>query len=397
MRGGDLLAEEDRALTVQARGALEGLAHEEPAPGDHAAEDAQARRLLARLAGSGLLGHLIPPEHRANRKGTLSVRALCVLREELARIEGTADVVFVMQGLGSCGIALAGSASLQARWLPAVARGEAIAAIAMTEPEAGSDLGAMTTRARREGDHYVLDGAKTYISNAGLADFYTVFARTSDEPRGLSAFVVEAKQPGLRVTARLTIIAPHPIGSLAFDGCRVPASQRLGEEGDGFALAMRVLERFRPTVGAAANGMALRALEESIARAKERRQFGRSIAEFQAIRFKLADMALRLEASRLMVLRAAALVDAAELHAGGGQAPDPARGRASAMAKLFATEAAQETIDDAVQIHGALGVTRGCIIERLYREVRALRIYEGTSEIQRAVIARSILAEQPGG
>ncbi len=386
-----LLSEEDRALTLRARQALAGFEAEEPAPGDCAAEDALSRTLLARLVGAGLLEHLIPPEHRSRPGGTLSVRTLCVLREELARASGTADVVFVMQGLGSCAVALAGSEPMKARWLPAVSRGEAIAAIALTEPEAGSDLSAITTRARRVGADYVLDGTKTYISNAGLADVYTVFARTSDEPRGLSAFVVEAKQPGLNVTSRLTISAPHPIGTLAFDGCRVPATQRLGEEGEGFALAMRVLERFRPTVGAAANGMALRALEESIARAKKRRQFGKSIAEFQAIRFKLADMALRLEASRLMVLRAAALVDA-----GAGTGPDPARGRASAMAKLFATEAAQETIDDAVQIHGALGVTRGNVVERLYREVRALRIYEGTSEIQRAVIARSILAEQPG-
>ena len=386
-----LLNESERALTQQARAALDGLAHAEPAPGDCAAEDALSRTLLARLSGAGLLEHLIPPEQRSRPGGTLSVRTLCVLREELARASGAADVAFVMQGLGSCAIALGGSEPMKERWLRAVGSGEAIAAIAMTEPGAGSDLSAIATRARRDGGDYVLEGEKTYISNAGLADIYTVFARTSDEPRGLSAFLVEATRPGLTVTSRLTISAPHPIGSLSFAGCRVPASQRLGEEGEGLSLALRVLERFRPTVGAAANGMALRALEMSIARAKQRRQFGRAIAEFQAIQFKLADMALRLEAARLMVLRAATLVD-------GGQAsaPDAIRGRASAMAKLFATEAAQETIDEAVQIHGALGVTRGSVIERLYREVRALRIYEGTSEIQRAVIARSILAESPG-
>jgi alkylation response protein AidB-like acyl-CoA dehydrogenase len=386
-----LLTQSERALTQEARAALDGVEHAEPAPGDHAAEDALSRALLARLAGAGLLEHLIPPEHRSRPGGTLSVRTVCVLREELARASGAADAAFVMQGLGSCALALAGSGPLKERWLRAVGRGEAIAAIAMTEPSAGSDLSAIATRARRDGGDYDHDGEKTYISNAGLADVYTDIARTSDDPRGVSAFLVEATRPGLTVTSRLTISAPHPIGSLSFAGCRIPASQRLGEEGDGLPLALRVLERFRPTVGAAANGMALRALEESIARAKQRRQFGRAIAEFQAIQFKLADMAVRLEAARLMVLRAASLVDDSTT-----AVSDAVRGRASAMAKLFATEAAQETIDEAVQIHGALGVTRGSIVERLYREVRALRIYEGTSEIQRAVIARGILAESPG-
>jgi acyl-CoA dehydrogenase len=293
--------------------------------------------------------------------------------------------MFAMQGLGSCAIALAGSGEAKARYLPGIARGGIIAAFALTEPEAGSDVAAIATRATRDGGHYVLDGEKTFITNAGLADCYTLFARTGDAAsgrRGLTAFAIEAGSPGLRLKERLGVSAPHPIGSLELCGCRVSADNRLGAEGEGHDLALRVLDRFRPTVGAAAAGLAGRALEESIARARSRRQFGSALAAFQAIRFKLADMALWLDASRLMVMRAATLLDE-----GRGSR------RASAMAKLYATEAAQRIVDEAVQIHGGLGVTRGQTVERLYREVRALRVYEGTSEIQRTIIAHSLLKE----
>ncbi len=387
----DLLSPAECALAQRAREAFAGEDHEaEPLPGDCAAEDAAARGAIDRLARAGLLDETVPPVYRAAKGGNLSVRALCVLREEVAARSGLADAMLVMQGLGSCAIALAGDEALRARWLPAVARGEAIAAIAITEPEAGSDPGAIATRAVRDGDAWVLDGEKTWISNAGLADIYTVFARTSGSGReGLTAFAVPAGTPGLECAGRIAVIAPHPIGTIRFTGCRVPGTQRLGAEGEGFALAMRVLERFRPTVGAAANGFARRALEEARARALSRRQFGRAIAQFQGIRFMMADMATRLEAARLLVLRAASWIDAAPP----GAPPDPARGRAASMAKLYATEAAQRTVDEAVQIHGAIGVMRGAIVERLYRECRALRIYEGTSEIQRGIIARSLLAE----
>lgn len=366
----------------------------EPPASDFAAEDAAARDALAALAGKGLLAHALP-----GPDGRLRVRSICVAREELARLSGLADAMFVMQGLGACLPALAGSAEVRARFLPGVARGEIVAAFAITEPDAGSDVGAIATRARREGDVYVLDGVKSYISNAGLAGLYTIFARTSAEPgrRGtISAFAVDGASPGLRVRERLPVCAPHPIGVIELSGCRVPASQRLGEEGAGHDLALGVLERFRPTVGAAAVGLARRALEESIGRARARRQFGRAIAEFQAIRFKLADMAVWLDAARLLVMRAASLLD--DPASGGpsrGVAPAAVR-RASSMAKLYATEAAQRIVDEAVQIHGAPGVTRGHVVERLYREVRALRIYEGTSEIQRSIIARSILTEEEG-
>jgi len=383
MTSNDLLTDPERALAETARmaaaRALEA-AGPEPAPGDTAAEDSAARSVLSALAGAGLLTQVAPPD------GSLpSVRAVCAIREELARASGLADVMFVMQGLGACALSLAGGAECRSRYLPGVARGDMIAAFALTEPSAGSDVAALATRAVRDADHYVLDGAKTFISNAGLAGFYTVFARTGEPGsgrHGLTAFVVSAGTPGLRVVERLTVSAPHPIGTLELSGCRVPAADRLGEEGSGHALALKVLDRFRPTVGAAAAGFARRALEESLERARSRRQFGRTLAEFQAIRFKLADMATWLSAARLLVMRAATLVDEGR----------DAR-RASAMAKLYATEAAQRIVDEAVQIHGGLGVTRGQVVERLYREVRALRIYEGTSEIQRSIIAHSLLKE----
>ncbi|HKY32897.1 MAG TPA: acyl-CoA dehydrogenase family protein [Candidatus Polarisedimenticolia bacterium] len=364
----------------------------EPQAGDCAAEDAAARAALSLLARSGLLGLVVPGTDGSRH---LRVAAVCAAREELAYASGLLDVQFVMQGLGSLALWMAGSAGLRGRWLPALARGEAVAAFALTEPEAGSDAAALGTRAVRDGGGYVLDGAKCFISNAGLADVYTVFARTGEEGsgrKGITAFLVEAAAPGFSVASRQALTAPHPIGILSLRGCRVPASARLGEEGAGYALAMGVLDRFRPTVGASAAGLARRALDESLAHCRRRRQFGAPLADLQAVRFKLADMALWLDASRLLVQRAASLLDEAGAAPPAAEAPPAAR-RAAAMAKLYATEAAQRIVDEAVQLHGGLGVTRGSVVERLYREVRALRIYEGTSEIQRLVIARSLLKE----
>ncbi|HZI93023.1 MAG TPA: acyl-CoA dehydrogenase [Patescibacteria group bacterium] len=354
----------------------------ETRPGDTEAEDAAARRALGAVAE--LLPQVVP-----DATGRVSARNLCIIREELAYASGLSDTMFVMQGLGSSMIAAAGSGALQTRYLPAVARGEIVAAIALTEPDAGSDLAGIVTQAALAGDHYRIDGVKTFISNAGIADFYTLLARTGGKDsgrRGISAFVVDARTPGLRVKERLSLSAPHPIGTLELSDCVVPVDHRLGAEGDGYDLALRTLDRFRPTVGAAALGLARRALDESVGRARSRKQFGRRLAEFQAIRFKIADMAMWLEAGRLLVMRAASLID---------DGPDDGKGsrRASAMAKLYATEAAQRIVDEAVQIHGGLGVTRGQVVERLYREVRALRIYEGTSEIQRSIIAHSLLKE----
>jgi acyl-CoA dehydrogenase len=291
--------------------------------------------------------------------------------------------VFAVQGLGSYPIVLAGSDRLNREYVAEAARGTAVAAFALTEPEAGSDPAGIQTEARRDGDDYVISGTKTYISNAGLASFYVVFARTGPGAgsKGLSALVVDAAASGFQVERQIDLLAPHPIGQLRFDECRVPADRRLGAEGDGLKIALSTLDLFRSSVGAAACGISARALQEAVTYASRRRQFGSALSEFQATRIALADMATELDAARLLVYRAAWTKD-------GGAARVT---RESSMAKLFATEAAQRIVDRAVQIHGGLGVTRGAVVERLYREVRALRIYEGTSEIQRLVIAEQVL------
>ncbi len=385
-----LLSAAEAGLARRALEAARRCEEAEPPPGDHEAEDAAARGALRAVSEAGLTQRLVPPEFRpGNDEEPVRARDICVIREEIAYVSGLADVMFVMQGLGSAAITLFGSGSIRKRYLPGVGAGSLIAGFALTEPEAGSDIASMATRAVREGGDYRITGVKTYISNAGLAGLYTLFARTGPEgsgKEGLSAFAVEADSPGLEVTRRLTVSVPHPIGTIELSGCRVPAGNRLGEEGEGYGMALKVLERFRPTVGAAACGFARRALDESLARARDRSQFGRPLSDHQAIRFKLADMAMSLDAARLLVMRAATLLDASP-----AGAEDPASRRASAMAKLFATEAAWRIVDEAVQIHGGLGVTRGQVVERLHREVRALRIYEGTSEIQRLVIAASLL------
>ena len=344
--------------------------------------DAPGRDAIRVCAELGLCGLLVPREHGGDG---FDLRAVCVAREAMAALSALADSVFAVQGLASHPIALSGNDAVASTLLPSVARGEAIGAFALTEPDAGSDAGALSTRARREGGHYVLDGLKAFISNATIASYFVVFARTAEGPkRAISAFAVEAGTPGLAIARRQTVAAPHPIAEVHFSNCRVPASARLGAEGDGMRLALATLDFFRTSVGAAACGMAARALTESVARARSRRQFGSRLADFQLTQAALADMATELDAARLLVYRAAWLKDRGQ----------PRVTRESAMAKLFATEAAQRIVDRAVQIHGGIGVERGSVVERLYREVRAPRIYEGTSEIQRLVIARHMIGDE---
>lgn len=317
--------------------------------------------------------------------GLLDARSLCVCREVLARHAGLADFAFAMQGLGSGPISLFGSETQKERWLPDVACGRKVAAFALSECEAGSDVSALATRAVVDGNGWRLQGSKMWISNAGMADFYVVFARTGEGPgvKGLSAFVVEAGTPGFAVPETIDLMAPHPIGSLAFDGAWVPAGNLLGAPGEGFRIAMATLDVFRPTVGAAALGFARRALDEALAHATTRKLFGQPLAELQMTRGRLADMALDVDAAALLVYRAAWAKDTCGARIS----------REAAMAKLFATEAAQRVIDATVQIFGGLGVTRGHIAERLYREIRALRIYEGASEVQKVIIAARLLDE----
>jgi len=313
----------------------------------------------------------------------LDVRSICICRESFAQHSGLAEFVFAMQGLGSGPISLFGSDSLRTEYLPRVTAGKAIAAFAISEREAGSDLGAIATTARADGASFVLDGEKMWISNAGVADFYVVFARTGEGSKGLSAFVVDAGTKGLTVSERVGVSAPHPLGTLRFDGCRVPASKQVGETGKGMAIALGTLDVFRATVGAAALGLARRALAEATAHARSRRAFGTTLSEFQLVRAKLADMATAIDAAALLVYRAAWVKDTQKRRVT----------REAAMAKAFATESAQHVIDDAVQILGALGVVAGSTVETLYREIRPLRIYEGATDIQRLVIARSLLEE----
>ncbi len=356
--------------------------------------DAICRRLVREMGEAGWLRYAVPAAFAGTGAGEadqLDVRSICVLREVFAHHAGLADFAFVMQGLGSGSIALAGSDALRRKYLPRVAEGRAIAAFALSEPEAGSDVAALATRARREGDRWVLDGVKTWISNGGLADFYVVFARTSGEggaagTRGISAFVVDADSPGLSASERIDIIAPHPMATLRFSGCPVPAENLLGEPGGGFKLAMRNLDVFRTSVAAAALGFARRALGEALARAVERRMFGQTLADFQMTQARLAEMATAVDAAALLTYRAAWTRDVARQRVT----------REAAMAKLQATESAQQVVDAAVQLCGGLGVVSGHPVERLYREVRALRIYEGASEVQKLIIARELLKEARG-
>lgn len=343
--------------------------------------DGGTRDYVSVLAGAGLLRYAV-----ASHDKRFDVRSLCLIREALAYSSALADLAFVMQGLGTYAISQAAPEHVRDFWVLRAAEGKAIAAFALTEPEAGSDVSAIRTTAQRDGDTWVIDGSKRFISNAGVADFYTVFARTGTQTGGraeLSAFVVSARMPGFTVVERTEMISPHPIGEIAFNGCRVPAEDMVGPEGDGFVLAMRTLDTFRASVGAAACGMARRSLDESLRYAVNRKQFGRLLAEHQLIQEKLADMITELDAARLLVYRAAYLKDIRT-----GRAS-----REASEAKLYATEAAGRIIDQAVQIHGGAGLVRGSVVERLYRDVRALRIYEGTSEIQKLIIAGQLLKE----
>jgi acyl-CoA dehydrogenase len=344
--------------------------------------DGTCRTLVRLLGEAGWLKACVPAAY-GGLTDRLDVRTLCLAREILARHSGLADFAFAMQGLGSGAISLYGTPELKAAYLPKTAEGRRIGAFALSEPEGGSDVAALRLTARRDGDHFVLDGRKSWISNAGIADHYVVFARTGEAPgaKGLSAFVVEAQTPGLRVAERIEVIAPHPLGTLAFDRCRVPASHLLGKPGDGFKIALATLDIFRSTVGAAALGFARRALDEAVARVESREAFGQKLAAFQATQMRVADMATEIDAAALLVYRAAWTRDCVAERVT----------REAAMAKLYATEAAQRVVDSAVQLWGGLGVTRGVAVERLYREVRSLRIYEGTSEIQKLVIASQVL------
>lgn len=344
--------------------------------------DGTCREIVRRLGAGGWLRHAVPSPWGGLRE-RLDVRSLCLVRETLARHCGLADFCFALQGLGSGPISLFGSEEQRRAWLPRVASGQAIPAFALSEADAGSDVAAMQTSARRDGGGWVIDGEKTWISNAGLADVYVVFCRLPEAgDKAFGAFVVEADNPGLTVPARIDVIAPHPLGTVAFRECRVPAGALLGEPGKGLRVALATLDVFRSTVGAAALGLARRALDESVRHTTGRRAFGQRLADFQMTQATLADMALDVDASALLVYRAAWTRDA------GAERVT----REAAMAKLFSTEAAQRVIDRAVQLFGGRGVVSGAPVERLYREVRALRIYEGTSEIQRLVIAGQLLA-----
>ncbi len=348
-------------------------------PVDHGDVDAACRDLVARLGRDGWLMHTAPdPQIPAPP----DVRTLCLMRETLARHDGLADFAFAMQGLGAGPISFFGSDEQRA-WLKRTRAGEAIAAFALTEPKSGSDVANIAMTARLDGNHYVLDGEKTWISNGGIADVYVVFARTGEAPgaKGLSAFIVPGDMAGLSVAERLDVVAPHPLARLKFAAVRVPATAMIGAPGEGFKIAMATLDVFRSTVGAAALGFARRALEETIARANTRRLFGGPLADLQMVQGHIADMAVDVDAAALLIYRAAWTKDSGA----------PRVTREASMAKLFATDRAQQVIDKAVQIHGGDGVRHGHIVERLYREIRALRIYEGASEVQKVVIARQTL------
>jgi acyl-CoA dehydrogenase len=345
--------------------------------------DGSCRSLVGALGRAGWLRATVPQAY-GGLHGFLDVRALCLAREILAYHDGLADFAFAMQGLGTGAITLAGSEALKARYLPPAARGEAIAAFALSEAQAGSDVAAIMTEAAADGpDHVRLTGEKSWISNGGIADHYVVFARSGEGPgaKGLSAFVLDASTEGLSIAERIDVMAPHPLATLRLEECRVPLSQRIGAGGDGFRIAMATLDLFRATVGAAALGFARRALDEALAHARTRRLFGGPLSDLQLTQAALAEMATAIDASALLVYRAAWVKDCGAARVT----------REAAMAKMHASEAAQGVIDRAVQIFGGLGVTRGVKVEELYREIRALRIYEGATEVQKIIIARELL------
>ena len=344
-------------------------------PHDHGPDvDAECKSLVRALGEGGWLGHAVGD--------TIDTRAICLIRETLARHSGLADFAFAMQGLGSGAISLAGTPEQRERYLQRVMRGEAISAFALSEPDAGSDVAAMQCSARVEGDHVVLNGEKTWISNGGIADFYVVFARSGEAPgaRGISAFIVDAGTPGFEIAERINVIAPHPLARLRFTNCRIPLAQRVGAAGEGFKVAMRTLDVFRTSVAAAALGFARCALDAAMERATTRKMFNQTLADFQLTQAKLAQMATTIDSAALLTYRAAWQRDLGRNVT-----------REAAMAKMAATEGAQQVIDAAVQMFGGLGVVSEQTVERLYREIRALRIYEGATEVQQLIIAREML------
>jgi alkylation response protein AidB-like acyl-CoA dehydrogenase len=367
-----------RALAIE----LDAWAHEHLS-GAHATDiDAECRALVRSLGEAGWLAHAIGGTAYGGATERIDTRAVCLIRETLARHSALADFAFAMQGLGSGAITLFGTDAQKARYLAPVARGAAIAAFALSEPSAGSDVAALACAARADGDGYVLDGEKTWVSNGGIADFYVVFARTGEAPgsRGITAFVVEANTPGFTIAERIEVIAPHPLARLRFTNCRVHAAQRIGDPAGGFKVAMATLDVFRTSVAAAALGFARRALDEALRRATTRQMFGQALADFQLTQAKLATMATGIDAAALLTYRAAWLRD---------------RGRPvtveAAMAKMTATETAQQVIDAAMQIFGGLGVVADETVARLYSEIRPLRIYEGATEVQQLIVARGII------
>lgn len=364
--------------------ALEAWAAETLGSIDHSDTDAACRALVAKLGAGGWLQH-----SGAEGEDRLDVRTLCLIRETLARHDGLADFAFAMQGLGTGAISLFGTEEQKSHWLPLTRSGQAISAFALTEPQSGSDVANSTMTATRDGEDYVLNGEKTWISNGGIADVYTLFARTDEAPgaKGLSAFIVPAGLPGFEVVERLETIAPHPLATLRFTDCRIPARAMIGAPGAGFKIAMSVLDVFRSTVAAAALGFARRALDEALSRVLTREVQGAPLFELQMVQGHIADMALEVDAAALLVYRAAWAKDMGA----------PRVTREAAMAKLFATDQAQQIIDRAVQLHGGDGVKSGETVEKLYREIRALRIYEGASDVQRVVIARQAMANHLGG
>lgn len=351
---------------------------------DHSDVDAACRELVTALGRDGWLEH-----SGAEGDARLDVRTLCLIRETLARHDGLADFAFAMQGLGTGAISLFGSPEQQAEWLPLTRTGKAMSAFALTEPQSGSDVANATMTAEEDGEHFILNGEKTWISNGGIADVYTLFARTGEAEgaRGLSAFIVPADLKGFEVTERQQVIAPHPLATLRFTDCRIPKSALLGERGAGFKIAMSVLDVFRSTVAAAALGFARRALDEALARVSERQVQGALLFELQMVQGHIADMAVDVDASALLIYRAAWAKDSGAARVT----------REAAMAKLFSTDQAQLVIDRAVQLHGGDGVRHGQKVEELYRDIRALRIYEGASDVQRVVIARQTMGAFLGG
>ncbi|MDE4303167.1 acyl-CoA dehydrogenase family protein [Phaeobacter gallaeciensis] len=373
---------EDRHRTLAAD--LDAWAAETVSGIDHSDTDAACRALVAALGKGGWAQHSGAPAGE-----TLDVRSLCLIRETLARHDGLADFAFAMQGLGTGAISLFGNEAQQAEWLPLTRSGQAISAFALTEPQSGSDVANSTMTATLDGDEYVLNGEKTWISNGGIADVYTLFARTGEGPgaKGLSAFIVPAGLPGFEVVERQQVIAPHPLATLRFTDCRIPASAMIGGPGQGFRIAMSVLDVFRSTVAAAALGFARRALDEALSRVTSRQVQGAPLFDLQMVQGHIADMALDVDAAALLVYRAAWTKDSGAARVT----------REAAMAKLFSTDQAQQVIDKAVQLHGGDGVRHGQKVEELYRDIRALRIYEGASDVQRVVIARQTLGAFEGG